>query len=155
MLQFFFISSPYLHVLLYYTYYLVQENKVLGSKFCSLCELLSFTIHFALRATGLQTVSLQSRGMIFLINPSSMAVKYIFMMLFAIFALFWLFVTKNAKNMNIIFGLPTLKYTFEHSCIFIIWKTLRSHGFGHVTWKLWVGLPGAPLFSQGYSFMFI
>ena len=64
---------------------LVQE--VLGSKFCSLCELFSFTIHFALQATGLQTVSLQSRRMIFfLINPSSMAVKYIFMMLFAIFA---------------------------------------------------------------------
>mgnify|MGYP001796241152 CR=1 FL=1 len=66
---------------------LVQENAVLGSNFALFASCVHLIpLHFALQANGLQTVSLQSRGMIFLVNPSSMAVKYIFMMLFAIFA---------------------------------------------------------------------
>ena len=52
------------------------------------------------------------------------------------------------QKINAVNWLSILKYPYEYQCLFIIWgknigtwKLLHSHNFGHVTWKLWVGLP--------------
>ena len=50
-------------------------------------------------------------------------------------------------EINAIFGLTTLKHPYHTNCLCVIWvkifgtwEILHSHCFGHVTWKLWVGL---------------
>ena len=106
--SFFFLISPPLssHIITD----MVEEFAVLGSKYCAVCKLCYFTIHLDLHSPELQTVSLQSHGLMFWMNPSRMAGKYIF---FAIFTLLWLLLTKSAKKwirkINII-GLTTLTY---------------------------------------------
>ena len=57
---------------------LVQEIAVLKFKICPDCEVCSFTIHLALQSPQPQTLSLQSHGLIFHLNPSLEAGKYIF-----------------------------------------------------------------------------
>ena len=80
---------------------LVQEIAVLRFKICPDCEVCSFTIHLALQSPQPQTLSLQSHGLIFHLNPSLEAGKYIFYDVISNFRLnFGLFLSKSARNME-------------------------------------------------------
>ena len=80
---------------------LVRESAILGSKFCPVCELCYFTIHSASHSPGLQIVSLQSHGLIFMDKPFMGGCKVHFLwhglQFMPNFDLFW---TKIAKNMD-------------------------------------------------------
>ena len=133
---------------------LVRESAVLEYKFCPVCELCSFTMHLAFHSPRPHIVSLQSHVLIFWTNSSWVAREYLF---YDVVCRFCLILALSFKNMetewpyqkiNAINWLSILKYPYEYQCLFIIWgknigtwKLLHSHNFGHVTWKLWVGLP--------------
>ena len=109
---------------------LVQEITILGSKFCPVCELSSFTVHLALHSTRLQIVPLLIHGSI-LITFHGLQGNTFYMIRFAICHNFGLFFHKSAKNMeeewsyqkiNMIFALSTLKYPHKHPFLFMIWE---------------------------------
>ena len=79
---------------------MVKEFAVLGSKYCPVCKLCYFTIHLDLHSLELQTVSLQSHGLIFRLNPSRMAGKYIFYDVICHFHLILASFNKKCQNME-------------------------------------------------------
>ena len=74
---------------------------------------------------------------------------FIFMTWFAVFAKFWPVFEQKLPKIRRRNGRAKKCHIWNHhtrmpteKIIFGSWKTLRSHSFGHVIWKLWGGIPG-------------